>query len=104
MKVKEANLHSFRIPEDAVEDKVFTPDFGSVSLLYKEFGINNDIDLAIQKPQYRDVINARLTDVPANPSPNLDDGVLLDNMVSREFDANELREIAINESKNINKN
>lgn len=103
MPIKQCELHPCRIPDDAVMDKVFTPDFGSVSLLYKEFGINNDIDLAIQKPQYRDIINSRLTEIPQNPSPNLDDATLLENVVSREFDANELREIAINESKNFNK-
>ena len=103
--VKQIKLHRVVIPEDVVieEEKVFTPDFGNLSLLYKEFGINNDIDLAIQKPQYRDIVNSRLADIPVQPSPNLDDGVMLDNMVSRELDANELREYAISQGKQYKK-
>lgn len=95
---RQVKLVPFVCPDDSEQDKCFRPDFGGVDGLYKQFGINNEIDLALQKPQYRDVINSRMSEIPSSPSPNLSDEVMAENMVSREFDANELREIAIHQA------
>lgn len=101
---RQVNLIPFVCPEDSEQDKCFRPDFGNVDKLYKEFGVNNDIDLAMQKPQYRDIVNSRLQEIAPSESPRLPDNVMADNMVSREYDANELREIAISQAKEYRKN
>lgn len=89
--------------EDLKEDKVYVPDFGSVNQLYNEFGISNDIDLSLNKPQYKNIVEQRLVTIPAVETPQLDDETLAQSFVSKEFSDCELREIAINEAKNFQK-
>lgn len=100
---KQVILNDVPFDEDCEDEVCFIPDFNNVDKLYKQFGINNDIDLALQKPQYRDIINQRLAQLPVSSSPSLSDRQLADNMVSREYDVNELREIAINQANEYNK-
>lgn len=90
-------------PPNGERDKVYTPNFKEEETLYKEFGLNNEIDLAMQKPQYKSIVDSHLGRVQVSHSPSLSDDVLMDNAVSREYDINELREIAVNNAREYGK-
>lgn len=71
----------------------FTPDFGTLGELQAKFG--NDIDLMINKPQYRDLIGSNMREiVVASDYPDLSDEQKLVSLPSREMDVNELAEYA----------
>ena len=86
-------------PPNGERDKVYTPNFKDEEALYKEFGMNNEIDLAMAKPQYKSIVDSHLGRVQGSQSPSIPDDVLMENAVSREFDINELREIAVNNAR-----
>lgn len=79
------------------DDDYYKPDFGTLGKLQEQFG--NDIDLMVNKPQYRDLINANMQPIQsAGDFPAFDgmtDEQMADMMPSREMDVNELREYAI---------
>lgn len=72
---------------------VYVPDFGTLGKLQQEYG--NDVDLMVQKPQYRDLIGSTLQPIEnASEYPNLSDEQLAESLPSREMDINELAEYA----------
>lgn len=74
-------------------DVVFSPDFGTLGKLQEKYG--NDIDMMINKPQYRDLINSNLQPIESASQfadLGLSDEQKLDLLPSREFDVNELSE------------
>lgn len=71
----------------------FSPDFGTLGELQAKFG--NDIDLMINKPQYRDLIGSNMREIEvASDYPDLSDEQKLASLPSREMDVNELAEYA----------
>ena len=71
----------------------FTPDFGTLGELQAKYG--NDINLMINKPQYRDLIGSNLREIEvASDYPDLSDEQMIASMPSREMDVNELAEYA----------
>ena len=77
-------------------DVPYTPDFGALGKLQEQFG--NDIDLMVNKPQYRDLVSANMapiSDAQSFPDLDLSDAQRAELLPSKEYDVNELREYAI---------
>lgn len=90
-KDKNYKIEKFDIGE--CSETPYTPDFGTLGELQAKYG--NDIDLMVNKPQYRDLLGASLRPIDnATEYPELTDEQLIESLPSREFDVNELTEYA----------
>lgn len=70
----------------------FSPDFSSDNELYEKFGGLNDIAIAQDNVQYKDIIGVRLQPVDTIPSmyEGLDDNVIMDNVLPKHISINDI--------------
>lgn len=70
----------------------FTPDFSADNELYAKFGGLNDIAIAQDNEQYKDIIGVRLQPINSLPSlfDGLDDDVIMDNVLPKHISTNDI--------------